>query len=79
MNKLFLTLFAVAAMTAVSCKKEYVCQCSKTYTSGTGTTTFDYSKFTYKDNKVRATSKCNENERSDSDIFGNYSIECDIK
>ncbi len=62
-----------------SCKKDYTCKCSKTYTSGTGSTTIDYSVYTYKDTRARAETRCNENTKSGSDLFGNYSINCQIK
>jgi hypothetical protein len=62
-----------------SCKKDYVCKCSKTYTSGSGTYTKDYSAYTYKDTRKRAEDRCNENTKSDSDIFGNYSVNCQIQ
>lgn len=63
----------------VSCKKDYVCQCSKTYTSGSGTSTRDYSKYTYKDTRKRAEDRCNANTASGTDFFGNYSINCQIQ
>lgn len=63
----------------VSCKKDYVCNCSKTYTSGSGSSTNAYSKYTYKDTRKRAEDRCNANTKSDSDIYGNYSINCQIQ
>ncbi|MBP7810105.1 MAG: hypothetical protein KA163_12485 [Bacteroidia bacterium] len=65
--------------TATSCKKDYVCNCSKTYTSGSGTSTHDYSTYTYKENRKRAEDRCNENTKSGSDFWGNYSINCQIQ
>lgn len=63
-----------------SCKKDYVCKCSKTYTSGSGgTSTSSYSTYTYKDNRKRAEDRCNDNTKSDSDVFGNYAINCEIQ
>lgn len=63
----------------VSCKKDYVCKCSKTYTSGSGSATLDYSNYTYKDTRKRAEDRCNANTDSGSDFFGNYSINCQIQ
>lgn len=63
----------------VSCKKDYVCECSKTYTSGSGTYTKDYSIYTYKDTRKRAEDRCNDNTKTDSDMYGNYSINCEIQ
>ncbi len=79
--KLLLVTSALIMMTTsfLSCKKDYTCQCSKTYTSGTGTTTLDYSVYTYKENRKRAEDRCNENTKSGSDIFGDYSINCQIQ
>jgi hypothetical protein len=62
-----------------SCKKDYVCKCSKTYTSGTGSSTNDYSVYTYKDSRNRAEDRCNENTKSGSDFGGNYSVNCQIQ
>lgn len=70
-------LFAATSM--VSCKKDYTCQCSKTYTSGSGTTTQNYSIYTYKDNRKRAEDRCNDNTATGTDLGGNYSINCEIK
>lgn len=65
--------------TMVSCKKDYKCECSKTYSSGTGSTTKDYSFYTYKDTRKRAEDRCNDNTKSGSDLGGNYSINCQIQ
>ncbi len=62
-----------------SCKKDYKCSCTKTYTSGTTTTTKDYSVYTYKDNRSRAETRCNENTSTGSDFGGNYAINCEIE
>ena len=69
----------VVLATTTSCKKDYVCKCSKTYTTGSGTTTNDYSTYTYRDTRTRAESRCNENTKSGSDFFGNYSVNCQIQ
>lgn len=62
-----------------SCKKDYVCKCTKTYTSGSGTSTDDYSRYTYRENRKRAEDRCNKNTQSDTDFFGDYSINCQIQ
>jgi hypothetical protein len=71
-------LFSVGT-SIVSCKKDYTCKCSKTYTTSTGSTTHDYSVYTYKDIRTNAESRCNSNASSGSDIGGNYSINCAIQ
>ena len=80
-KKMILILSAVCLMTLsmVSCKKDYTCKCAKTYTSGTGTSTNDYSVYTYKENRKRAEDRCNDNTKSGTDLFGNYSINCQIQ
>jgi hypothetical protein len=65
--------------TLVSCKKDYTCKCSKTYTNGSTTVTSDYSTYSYRDTKTKAISRCDENSKSGSDLGGNYSINCDIQ
>ncbi len=65
--------------TTTSCKKDYVCQCSKTYTSGSGTSTHDYSTYTYRENRKRAEDRCNDNTKSSSDLYGEYSVNCQIQ
>ncbi|MCC7030111.1 MAG: hypothetical protein IT257_07390 [Chitinophagaceae bacterium] len=73
------SLFLIAT-SMISCKKDYLCKCSKTYTSGTGgTNTSSYSQFTYRENRARAEDRCNENATTSSDLFGNYSINCQIQ
>lgn len=69
----------VVGTTMVSCKKDYTCKCSKTYTTGNGTTTKDYSVYTYKDTRNRAETRCNENTNTGTDLGGNYSINCAIQ
>lgn len=70
-------LFIGASLT--SCTKDYTCTCSKTYTTGSGTSTQNYSTYTYKDSQTTATSRCNANEKTGSDLGGDYSINCEIK
>ncbi|MGZ4035018.1 MAG: hypothetical protein ACXVPU_04380 [Bacteroidia bacterium] len=76
---LFAGAFLFAATTMVSCKKDYTCQCTKTYTSGSGSSTQNYSIYTYKDTRTRAESRCNANDATGADLSGNYSINCAIQ
>lgn len=62
-----------------SCKKDYVCECTKTYTSNSLTVTKDYSVYTYKDTRNRAEKRCNDNTSTGTDLGGNYAINCAIK
>ena len=63
----------------VSCKKDYTCKCSKTYTSGNGTTTSNYSIYTYNDNRKRAEDRCNANTTTSRDLGGDYTVNCAIQ
>ena len=69
----------IVGISMSSCNKDYKCQCSKTYTTGNGSSTTNYSNYTYNDNKVRANDRCKANEATSSDLFGNYSINCSIQ
>lgn len=62
-----------------SCKKDYICECSKTYTNTTSSTTRDYSIYTYTDTRARAENRCNANSSTGADFAGEYSINCQIK
>jgi hypothetical protein len=76
---LFAGALLFAATSMVSCKKDYTCECSKTYTSGSGSSTSNYSVYTYRDSRKRAEDRCNANEATGSDLGGNYSINCQIQ
>jgi hypothetical protein len=78
-NKMLIVGALFVGIFMTSCKKDYTCQCSKTYTTGTGSNTSNYATYTYKDTKPEATDRCNNNETQGSDLFGNYSINCEIK
>lgn len=81
MKKLSLTFgtLLLTLLASSSCKREYVCDCKKTYTGESSSTTQDYAKYTYKDNRVGAEQKCDANERTDSDLMGTYTINCSIE
>ncbi len=80
MKKIILVALVIITISLLSsCKKEYVCKCSKTYSSSSGTTTIDYSQYTFKDTRTRAESRCNEQAGSGTDLFGDYSINCQIQ
>ncbi len=76
---LFTSAILIAGTLFTSCKKDYRCECTKTYTSGSGSSTSNYSVYTYKDTRNRAETRCNENASSGADLGGNYSINCGIK
>jgi hypothetical protein len=76
---LFASALLCAGIFMGSCKKDYTCKCTKTYTNPGSSTTLDYSVYTYKDNRKRAEDRCNENESTGSDIGGGYTINCEIQ
>ena len=79
MKKAILALVVLSAFTLGSCKKEYTCSCKKIYTDADGSTTTESDgTYTFKDTRPRAETKCNEQEGSGTDIFGDYSRECQI-
>jgi hypothetical protein len=78
-NKILIAgAFLITATSMISCKKDYTCTCSKTYTSGSGSSTSNYSIYTYKDTRKRAEDRCNDNTKTGSDLQGNYAINCQI-
>jgi len=81
MKKAILTtaVLLMVGTSLVSCKKDYTCNCSKTYTTGTGLTTSDYSVYTYDDTRNRAENRCNDNTSTGADKDGNYSVNCKIQ
>lgn len=76
---LIATVLLAFASAVTSCKKDYVCKCTKTYTGNTTSVSSDYSQYTYKDTRKRAEDRCNENADSGSDFFGDYSVNCQIQ
>jgi hypothetical protein len=78
-NKMILVGLAIVAISIFSCKKDYTCKCSKIYTDSTGSVTRDDGSYIFKDNKARAADECNAQEKTGSDINGNYSRQCAIQ
>lgn len=70
---------AIVATTMFSCKKEYTCECSKVYAGSSGSTTVNDGSYIFKDNSARAADQCNKQEATGTDVFGDYSRQCDIK
>jgi hypothetical protein len=80
MKKSILSVLAIVSVLSFSsCKKDYVCKCSKTYTSGSGSYTQNYSTYTYRDTRTDAESRCNANRDSGTDLYGDYSVNCQIQ
>ena len=79
MKKVFLIGGALLSISLASCRKDYVCRCNKTYTSGTGTNIDNYALYPYNDTKRKAEDRCNTNNLNSSDFDGGYSIDCEIE
>lgn len=63
-----------------SCKKDYVCECRKTYTRSNGTTISESDGlYTFNDTKPRAADRCTQQEGSGTDLSGSYVRDCELK
>ncbi|MCE3294403.1 MAG: hypothetical protein K0R65_117 [Crocinitomicaceae bacterium] len=72
--------FVFATTLLISCEQSYICQCSKTYTRDDGNVTInDHATYTYKDNRVRAEQRCDNNTATGSDLGGDYTVNCAIQ
>ena len=79
MKKLAITVIALFTISLTSCKKDYVCECSITRTNGSTSLTTGDGSYTFKDSRAKAETRCNDQEKTGSDSFGNYSRDCQIK
>lgn len=78
-NLIILASALILGSTFASCKKEYKCECEKTYTGSSASVSVDDGSYTYKDTKTRAISRCNDQEKTDTDAFGEYTRDCEIR
>lgn len=70
----------IVLVTAAACKKDYICTCKKIYTNSNGTTVSNSDgNYTFTDSETRASSRCQDLETSGSDLYGDYSRECEIE
>ena len=80
MKAVLLALVALSGITLVSCKKDYVCECTKVRTDSDGNRNSSADgNYTFKESRIRAEKKCDDQEGTGSDIFGDYSRQCDIR
>jgi hypothetical protein len=79
MKKSILAVIALLTLSFASCKKEYKCECQKTRTGSSTTVSSDDGEYTFKDTRARAESRCNDQESTGSDAFGDYSRDCEIR
>ena len=79
--RFFILLIAGIALCTItqSCKKDYVCSCTKIYSNGTGTNVYNYSIYPYTDTKNKAEERCKANNISSADFEGSYDINCEIQ
>jgi hypothetical protein len=73
--KFLFAVLAIVATTMTSCKKDYTCKCQRTYAGNNGSLTVDDGTYVFKDNKAKATSRCNDQETSTNDYTRNCSIQ----
>ena len=78
-NKLLLMGVVILSTALFSCKKDYTCKCTKTYTDSTITTTKDDGTYVFKDNAARASQRCNDQETTGTDLLqGPWTRDCSI-
>jgi hypothetical protein len=69
----------IILMLGTSCRKDFTCRCSKTYSNGTAPAVDNYSSYEYKEKRRKAETLCNANAGSGTDANGDYSIGCQIQ
>ncbi|MES2762623.1 MAG: hypothetical protein V4677_10460 [Bacteroidota bacterium] len=80
MKKLMLMIVVIGlGSTMTSCKKDYVCKCTKTYTGNTNSVTTEDGLYTYKDTKAKAIERCDRNNAESADLGGEYTRNCVIQ
>lgn len=79
MKKVIITIVAFVALATTSCKKDYTCKCTKIRTGNSTTVTSEDGTYAFKDTRKRAEDRCNDQESTGSDIFGDYTRECQIQ
>lgn len=80
MKHVIVTALFLTGFTLVSCKKDYTCECAKVRTDSDGNrNSSSDGNYTFKDSRFRAEKKCNDLEETGTDLYGNYTRECDIR
>ncbi|WP_430401696.1 hypothetical protein [Fluviicola sp.] len=80
MKKALLALLLLSGFTLVSCKKDHTCACAMVRIDDNGNrNTSSDGNYSFKDTRLRAEKKCADLEETGTDIWGDYSRECDIK
>lgn len=80
MKKVILTFVVLSGFALVSCKKDYVCACTKVRTDSDGNrNSSSDGNYAFKESRIRAEKKCDDLEETGTDILGNYVRQCDIK
>lgn len=78
MKKISLMAIAVIAMSVISCKKDFTCECTRVHTSASGNVTTDpMYNTTYRDMRKRdAKSRCQK--ETDVDVADNGNTTTDV-
>jgi hypothetical protein len=77
--KLIIAAGFISLVMGSSCRKDFVCRCSKTYTTGTGDPVSEYSSYTFKEKRKNAEEHCNAYATTGTDTYGTYAITCQIQ
>jgi len=77
--KKVLLVAAVACMAMTSCKKNYTCECTTTYTGGGGSTTPFVGSTTINDTKSKAEDACNSMDQTSTAGSITSTTDCKIK
>lgn len=80
MRNVIIAVVLLSGFTLASCKKDYTCQCAKVRTDDDGNrNTSADGNYSFKDSRIRAEKKCNDLEETGTDLYGDYTRECDIE
>ena len=80
MKKVLFALVVLSGFTLTSCKKNYICECTKVRTDSDGNrNSASDGNYSFNESRIRAEKKCNDLEDSGTDAFGNYARACDIQ
>ena len=80
MKSVILAAVFLSGVTLASCKKDHTCACAKVRIDSDGNrNTSSDGNYLFKDSRPRAEKKCNDLEEARTDIYGDYTRECDIQ
>lgn len=80
MKSVIVAVIVLSGFTLTSCKKDYTCECTKVRTDSDGNRNSSKDgNYSFKDSRIRAEKKCNDLEETGTDIYGDYTRECEIR